>query len=227
MITFLHAADLHLDAPFSGLSPAQAAKRREEQLELVRELFEQGNERGCTLALLAGDLFDAPEVRPDTLEQVQRACAGFHGPIFIAPGNHDCCKPGGVYSIGGWPENVHIFTSRDISRVELPDCTVYGAGFAQVCENAMLDGFHAENMESALVMGALLGALHVAVRPILRVVSIPLGCLTLGLIQPLIDLALLYLCDHAVAGFSITSPLHAVIAVMLINTISFIAAGRR
>ena len=91
----------------------------------------------------------------------------------------------------------------------------------------LLDGFHAENMESALVMGALLGALHVAVRPILRVVSVPLGCLTLGLIQPLIDLALLYLCDHAVAGFSITSPLHAVIAVMLVNTISFIAAGRR
>ena len=76
----------------------------------------------------------------------------------------------------------------------------------------LLDGFH---------------AVHVAVRPILRVVSIPLGCLTLGLIQPLIDLALLYLCDHAVAGFSITSPLHAVIAVMLINTISFIAVGRR
>ena len=92
---------------------------------------------------------------------------------------------------------------------------------------SMLLTFHAENMESALVMGALLGALHVAVRPILRVVSIPLGCLTLGLIQPLIDLALLYLCDHAVAGFSITSPLHAVIAVMLINTISFIAVGRR
>ena len=79
----------------------------------------------------------------------------------------------------------------------------------------LLDGFHAENMESALVMGAL------------RVVSIPRGCLTRGLIPPLIDLALLYLCDHAVAGFSITSPLHAVIAVMLVNTISFIAVGRR
>ena len=56
----------------------------------------------------------------------------------------------------------------------------------------LLDGFHAENMESALVMGALLGALHVAVRPILRVVSIPLGCLTLGLIQPLIENSIKY-----------------------------------
>lgn len=152
MITFLHAADLHLDAPFSGLSPAQAAKRREEQIELVRRMFELANERGCTLALLAGDLFDAPEVRSDTLEQVQRACAGFHGHIFIAPGNHDCCKPGGVYSIGGWPENVHIFSSRDISHVELPECTVYGAGFTQVCENAMLENFRAEDGKPALMV---------------------------------------------------------------------------
>lgn len=152
MISFLHAADLHLGAPFSGLSPAQAAKRREEQIELVRRMFDASNERGCTLALLAGDLFDAPEVRPDTLEQVQRACAGFHGHIFIAPGNHDCCKPGGVYSLGGWPENVHIFSSRDISHVELPECTVYGAGFTQVSENAMLDGFRAEDGKPALMV---------------------------------------------------------------------------
>ena len=152
MITFLHAADLHLDAPFSGLPPAQAAKRREEQLELVRRMFALANERGCTIALLAGDLFDAPEVRSDTAEQVQRACAGFHGSIFIAPGNHDCCKPGGVYSIGGWPENVHIFMSREISRVELPGCTVYGAGFTQVCEHAMLENFRAEDGRRSLMV---------------------------------------------------------------------------
>ena len=152
MITFLHAADLHLGAPFSGLSPAQAAKRREEQIELVRELFERGNERGCTIALLAGDLFDAPEVRPDTVEQVQRACAGSHGHIFIAPGNHDCCKPGGVYSLGGWPENVHIFTSRDISRVALPNSPVCGEGFAQVGERGVLDVFRAKDDKPALMV---------------------------------------------------------------------------
>ena len=28
MIRFLHAADLHLDSPFSGLSPERAAQRR-------------------------------------------------------------------------------------------------------------------------------------------------------------------------------------------------------
>lgn len=152
MITFLHAADLHLDAPFSGLPPAQAARRREEQMALVRAMFETANERGCTIALLAGDIFDAADVNPDTLEKFQRACASFRGEIFIAPGNHDCCKPGGVYSIGGWPENTHIFTSREIFCIELPTCTVYGAGFTQVCEGAMLDGFRAESGKIRLMV---------------------------------------------------------------------------
>ena len=39
MIKFLHAADLHLDAPFSALSPEQAAERRERD-ETVRSAVE-------------------------------------------------------------------------------------------------------------------------------------------------------------------------------------------
>ena len=35
MLTFLHAADLHLDSPFQSLSPDQAAERRQEQRTLL------------------------------------------------------------------------------------------------------------------------------------------------------------------------------------------------
>ena len=31
MLTFLHAADFHLDSPFHALPPEQAAERRQEQ----------------------------------------------------------------------------------------------------------------------------------------------------------------------------------------------------
>ncbi|MGI6238312.1 MAG: phage holin family protein [Christensenellales bacterium] len=92
---------------------------------------------------------------------------------------------------------------------------------------AMLDGFQADSMGAALLMGALVGAVHVAARPIIRLLSAPIGCLTLGLIQPLIDIALLYLCAGVVDGFSITNPLHALLAVVLINSVCFIAGGRR
>ena len=91
----------------------------------------------------------------------------------------------------------------------------------------LLDGFRVDDMGAALAMGVLLGAVHLVVRPVLRIVSIPIGCLTLGLIQPVIDLALLYACDYLVEGVEIVNIFHALLAVFLINTVCFIAARRR
>lgn len=91
----------------------------------------------------------------------------------------------------------------------------------------LLSGFHAESMGAAFAAGALLGAAHLAIRPIIRFVSRPLGCLTLGLIQPLLDMGLLYLCVSLVDGFAITSKFHALLAVMLINAVCYVAAGRK
>jgi len=91
----------------------------------------------------------------------------------------------------------------------------------------MLSGFHSESLPVALFMGALLGAAHLLIRPVLRVLTAPIGCLTLGLFQPVIDIALIYACDRLVDGFSVTDPLHALLAVVLINAVTFIAAGRK
>ena len=38
MLTFLHAADFHLDSPFHALPPEQAAERRQEQRQLLTRL---------------------------------------------------------------------------------------------------------------------------------------------------------------------------------------------
>ena len=35
MLKIIHGADFHLDSPFSGLTPERAARRREEQRELL------------------------------------------------------------------------------------------------------------------------------------------------------------------------------------------------
>ena len=91
----------------------------------------------------------------------------------------------------------------------------------------MLSGFHSESLTVSAIMGAVLGLAHMLVRPIIRVLTMPIGCLTLGLIQPVIDIALIYGCDRLVDGFSVTDPLHALLAVIMINAITFIAAGRR
>ena len=91
----------------------------------------------------------------------------------------------------------------------------------------LLSGFQTEDIRTAVFMGVVLGVAHVLVRPVLRLVSLPIGCLTLGLLQPVLDMALIYGCAHLVEGFQVTNALHALLAVFLINTICLIAAGRK
>lgn len=85
MIKFLHAADLHLDAPFSALSPEQAAARRQEQRALLTDLAEAANAQDCDVVLLAGDLFDSSSASEQTLLALPAGAgvdprAGLHQP---------------------------------------------------------------------------------------------------------------------------------------------------
>ena len=76
-----------------------------------------------------------------------------------------------------------------------------------------------EGLQSALVTGALLGVAHLILRPVLRLISAPLGCLTLGLFGMVIDVGLLYGCGYLVDGFTVPGLLYAVLTSVLINTI--------
>lgn len=146
MIRFLHAADLHLDAPFSSLSPEQAALRRYEQRQLPQRITDAANAHECDLLLLAGDLFDADEASSETVEALLRALASCRAEVFIAPGNHDCAASSSVYRTCDWPENVHIFLDERICCVELPErsCRVWGAGFSRPYQPSLLEGFRAK-----------------------------------------------------------------------------------
>ena len=84
-----------------------------------------------------------------------------------------------------------------------------------------------EQAAPALATGALLGVAHLFLRPVLRLISAPLGCLTLGLFGMVIDVGLLYGCDRLVEGFRIPGPLYAILTAVLINAICAVAAGRR
>ena len=82
-------------------------------------------------------------------------------------------------------------------------------------------------LKPALLTGALLGLAHLILRPILRVITAPLGCLTLGLFGMVIDVGLLYGCGHLVEGFTVPGPLYAVLTSVLINVVCAVAAGRK
>ena len=66
-----------------------------------------------------------------------------------------------------------------------------------------------------------------SLRPVLRLLSAPLGCLTLGLSGTVIDVALIYLSARLFPAFQVPSLLYACLTALLINGVCAFATGRR
>jgi len=89
---------------------------------------------------------------------------------------------------------------------------------------AQVMGIYGPNMEfellrPAIAVGVLLGLAHLLLRPVLRLLFAPVGCLTFGLFGLVIDVALIYGCAALVDGFQISGLLYAVLTAILINAV--------
>ena len=154
MVTILHAADLHLDSPFAGLSPELAARRRGEQRLLLEDLADLARKEKVDLVLLSGDILDSEHVYRTTAQALVQTLGEIPCPVFLAPGNHDPYTPYSLYATLSWPENVHIFSDH-VEKVSLPDlnCVVYGYGFASsALETSPLEGFRVEDPDRINLM---------------------------------------------------------------------------
>lgn len=144
-VKIFHIADLHLDAPFTGMNAAEAASCKNGLRSAFAKAVLAAKNRGVQLFFIAGDLFDGAFVSPDTEEFLAEKFASYpECRFFISPGNHDPYTAGSFYAKGLLPANVHVF--KDKERVELDDLgvDVYGVGFTSgACTESPLTGYPA------------------------------------------------------------------------------------
>ena len=142
-IRILHAADLHLDAPFEGLDPEKAALRRRELRRMPERIAAEAVRLGVDLLLLAGDVFDSERVYPETLEAFRDALSGLAIPVLISPGNHDFRSQRSPWARISLPENVHVFSRPQLECVSFPElgADVWGAGYTAASCPPPLRGF--------------------------------------------------------------------------------------
>ncbi len=139
--TFVHAADLHLDAPLRGLTataPEVAAALRDASLEAFGSLVELTMARGAAFLCLAGDIYDGAErglraqlAFRDGLERLSSAGIS----TFVVHGNHDPVEEGWS-AVSAWPERTHFFSSEQVEAIEVRRggavlATVQGISFAK------------------------------------------------------------------------------------------------
>ncbi|WP_163971346.1 metallophosphoesterase family protein [Oceanobacillus halotolerans] len=118
-VSFIHAADLHLDSPFKGLAHVPdfiLQEMQESTFKALNRLVQTAIDKKVDFVLLVGDLFDnekqslKAQVR---LRQAFEQLEKHHIKVYMSYGNHDHIE-GNVHPMS-YPDNVFIFPNEGIT----------------------------------------------------------------------------------------------------------------
>lgn len=140
MPLIFHAADLHIGARFEFLPPDAAKRAVVQQLSALRDFLADADEHHADAVLIAGDLFDTPEVPKQLSQAVFSLLGACSAPIFLSPGNHDYYFPRSPYA-QELPSNMTVFTDRILRPAPLADgnTIIWGAAFQDTKASIPLD----------------------------------------------------------------------------------------
>ena len=137
-LRFLHCSDIHLDAPFVGLTAEKSEERRRVLRSSFMRMMQYVRDSKINVVLMSGDIFNTEYATNSTAEILIREFVNCPDTDFIiAPGKHDHYKDNPIYASGRLPENCFVFTSEKLSRFDFEECnvTVYGWAFVDEALN--------------------------------------------------------------------------------------------
>lgn len=91
----------------------------------------------------------------------------------------------------------------------------------------LLPGVTAAEPTAAVTAGVLLGLAYLVIRPVMRILTLPVGCLTLGIFNLVIDVGLIWLCGEMIDGFQVAGIMDAVLSAIMVNAVCAIVGGFR
>lgn len=135
-LTFIHCADIHLDAPFkeNGRNNYGEARRKDIRAAFSN-IIDSVKKKNADMLLIAGDLFEHRTVTRGTLDWLYMKLSETAVPVVIIPGNHDPYLINSWYKSFEWPDNV-IILSPDKPHVllEKEGASIAGLGFSSFKE---------------------------------------------------------------------------------------------
>ena len=165
-VRFIHAADLHLDAAFSGISreaPSDLAMcLQQSTFVALTRLVELCEREHPDFLLLAGDIYNVEDQSLRAQLAVRDACVRLDKlgiPVLMVHGNHDPLSSQ-VHTLH-WPDCVTIF-GEEVGSVPVgqgkdgvPLAMVYGVSHASVKETRNLAARFQRGMQPCLHVGIL------------------------------------------------------------------------
>ncbi|TDB37636.1 MAG: DNA repair exonuclease [Actinobacteria bacterium] len=163
-VRFIHAADLHLDAPFGGIDAQDSRVRDALAASTYRALDALAAaciERGADFLVISGDVYNQAERRVRSQLAFAKAAATLEHagiPVFVVHGNHD---PASGWSAGiAMPHNVHVFADDRVERVAYERdgeavCALYGRSYRRAAETANLASGFKREIGDVVAIGVL------------------------------------------------------------------------
>jgi DNA repair exonuclease SbcCD nuclease subunit len=102
MVSFLHAADLHLGLRITRFNAEIAKKIREGRFQALEKIRSAAKEENVAFVLIAGDLFDDHAVDGDIAQRTFDLLESFPAPVYVLSGNHDPLLAGAVWDRPPW-----------------------------------------------------------------------------------------------------------------------------
>lgn len=121
---FLHTADWQIGMKASHVGEA-GTRIRDERLEAARRVVGAARSAATDFILVAGDTFEDNGVDRVLVQKVADILAGFSGPVYVIPGNHDPLVPGSVWEHPAWKSSENVRVLREETPVEIPGGTLY------------------------------------------------------------------------------------------------------
>ncbi|MGD9785186.1 MAG: exonuclease SbcCD subunit D [Hyphomicrobiaceae bacterium] len=110
-LTFVHTADWQIGKPFGGFDERMAGRLEAARLDAIDRVADAARSAGAAFVLVAGDVFDSPDLSTLTLRQpLERLRRHDDLQWLLLPGNHDFAGPAGLWhrlvAVIGLPDNV-------------------------------------------------------------------------------------------------------------------------
>ena len=163
--TFIHTADLHLDAPFKGIDAGDARVRDalvDSTYAALDRIVALAITRRVDFVAIAGDAYNSKDKSLRAQLRFRTAMerlAAENIAVYVAQGNHDPAD--GFSARLEMPGNVHYFSTAAVETFELRDekddmlCAIHGRGYATAAIKTNLAKGFARGGESTAI-----GVLH-------------------------------------------------------------------
>lgn len=145
-LTFIHAADLHLDSPFRGLTSLPETiydEVKNSTFTALDHLVHVAIEKNVDFVLFVGDIFDEANRSIRAQMKFKEACEELHAHhifVYVSFGNHDYTD--GIDDVIVYPNNVFVFppgkvTSTTFVKNGVELANIYGFSYKKraVTEN--------------------------------------------------------------------------------------------